>query len=82
MADGGWPPAMTGWHRIWIHFNDPLIDLSYAIVNNDEHCIMSTGCMVQELNKNKQELVGIVDNNTYIDEEVFAPSGGQKPKKD
>jgi hypothetical protein len=74
-AGGGWIPTMTGWHRIWIHFTDPLIDLSYAIVNNDEHYIMSSGFMAEPLNKNKLELVGIVGNSTFIDVEVMKPSG-------
>jgi hypothetical protein len=74
---GGWIPTMTGWHRIWLHTNDPLISLSGAIVNNDEHYIMSTGCMVQELNPNKQDLVGIIGDSTYIDVEVMRPSGNK-----
>ena len=59
----------------WLHTNDPLIDFTGAIVNNDEHYIMSTGCMVQELNHNKLELTGIVGDSTYIDVEVVRPSG-------
>jgi len=78
-AGGGWIPYMPGWHRIWLHTNDPLIDFTGAIVNNDEHYIMTTGCMAQELNKNKQELVGIVGNSTYIDVLVERPKG--KPVK-
>ena len=39
---------------------------------------MSTGCMVQELNKNKLELSGIVGNSTYIDVIVVKPSGKKK----
>jgi hypothetical protein len=74
---GGWIPTMTGWHRIWLHTNDPLIDFTGAVVNNDEHYIMSTGCQVQDLNENKQELVGIVGNSTYIDVEVMEPSGNK-----
>lgn len=74
-ASGGWIPTMTGWHRIWIHFEDPLIDLSYAIVNNDEHYIMSSGFMAEPLNKNKEELVGVVGNSTFIDVNVLNPSG-------
>jgi len=66
-AGGGWTPAMSGWHRIWMHFTDPLISLSGAIVNNDEHYIMSTGYMAEPLNKNKEELVGVVGDSTFID---------------
>ncbi len=77
-AGGGWIPYMAGWHRIWLHFNDPQISLSGAEVNNDEHYIMSTGCKVQDLNKNKQELVGIVGDSTYIDVQVMKPNGGKK----
>ena len=72
---GGWTPRMPGWHRIWLHTNDPLISFSGAIVNNDEHYIMSTGCMVQELNPNKLELTGIIGNSTYIDVEVVKANG-------
>jgi hypothetical protein len=75
---GGWIPAMPGWHRIWLHTNDPLIDFTGAIVNNDEHYIISTGCMVQQLNKNKLERTGIVGDSTYIDVLVEKPSGGKK----
>jgi len=77
-AGGGWIPTMTGWHRIWLHTNDPLISFSGAIVNNDEHYIMTSGCMAQELNENKLILVGIVGNSTYIDVEVMRPSGKKK----
>jgi hypothetical protein len=75
---GGWIPTMRGWHRIWLHTNDPLISFSGAIVNNDEHYIMTTGCMAQELNKNKQDLVGIIGDSTYIDVEVLKPNGKRK----
>jgi hypothetical protein len=77
-GNGGWIPTMPGWHRIWLHVNDPMIDFSGAIVNNDEHYIMSTGCMVQELNQNKLALVGIIGDSTYIDVLVERPSGGKK----
>ena len=72
---GGWIPEMPGWHRIWLHTNDPLISFSGAIVNNDEHYIMSTGCMAQELNPNKLELTGIIGDSTYIDVLVVEPKG-------
>jgi hypothetical protein len=74
-SGGGWIPTMTGWHRIWLHTNDPLISFAGAIVNNDEHYIMSTGCMVQELNPNKLALSGIIGDSTYIDVLVVRPSG-------
>lgn len=79
-ANGGWIPKMAGWHRIWLHLNDPLISLSGAEVNNDEHYIMTSGCKVQDLNKNKQSLVGIIGNSTYIDVYVKASTGGGKVK--
>jgi hypothetical protein len=72
---GGWIPTMPGRHRIWLHTNDPLISFSGAIVNNDEHYIMTTGCMAQTLNPNKLDLTGIVGNSTYIDVLVVRPSG-------
>ena len=74
---GGWIPTMTGWHRIWLHTNDPLISFEGAIVNNDEHYIMTSGCMAQTLNENKLALVGIVGDSTYIDVEVMRPSGNK-----
>jgi len=79
-AGGGWTPEMPGWHRIWMHFNDPLITLEGAIVNNDEHYIMSSGYMAEPLSKNKEELVGIVGDSTFVDVYVQEPSG-KKPKK-
>ena len=75
---GGWIPAMPGWHRIWLHTYDPLISLSGAIVNNDEHYILSTGCMAQELNQNKLDLSGIINDSTFIDVLVVRPSGKKK----
>ena len=75
---GGWIPTMKGWHRIWLHTNDPLISFSGAIVNNDEHYIMTSGCMAQELNENKLELSGIVGNSTFIDVLVVKPNGKKK----
>jgi len=78
-AGGGWIPTMSGWHRIWLHVTDPLISLTWAEVNNDEHYIMSSGCKAQDLNANKQGLVGIIGDSTYID--VFVqPSTGKKIK--
>lgn len=77
-AGGGWIPMMTGWHRIWLHLNDPLISLSGAIVNNDEHYIMTSGCMAQKLNENKLELTGIIGDSTYIDVLVKKPNGKRK----
>lgn len=77
-AGGGWIPSMPGWHRIWMHFNDPQISLSGAIVNNDEHYIMSSGYMAEGLNKNKEALVGIVGDSTYVDVYVYPPSGGRR----
>jgi hypothetical protein len=74
-SGGGWIPTMTGWHRIWLHTNDPLISFAGAIVNNDEHYIMSTGCKVQDLNPNKLERTGIIGDSTYIDVLVVRPSG-------
>ncbi|HSR34137.1 MAG TPA: hypothetical protein VLY63_26520, partial [Anaerolineae bacterium] len=75
---GGWIPTMRGWHRIWLHTNDSLIDFAGAIVNNDEHYIMSTGCKVQDLNPNKLELTGIVGDSTYIDVLVVKSNGKKK----
>ena len=75
---GGWIPTMPGWHRIWLHTNDPLIDLSYAIVNNDEHYIMTTGCKAQDLSKHKLDLSGIVGDSTFIDVYVEKPKGKRR----
>jgi hypothetical protein len=72
---GGWIPDMPGWHRIWLHTNDPLISFTGAIVNNDEHYIMTTGCMAQTLNPNKLALTGIIGDSVYIDVLVVSPSG-------
>jgi len=76
-SGGGWIPTMPGWHRIWLHVNDPLITFSGAIVNNDEHYIMSTGSMAQTLNANKLALTGIIGDSTYIDVYVVRPSGNK-----
>jgi hypothetical protein len=75
---GGWIPTMPGWHRVWLHLNDPQISLEHAIVNNDEHYVMSSGCMAQELSENKQELSGIIGDSTFIDVLVERPSGKRK----
>lgn len=74
-AAGGWIPTMPGWHRIWLHLNDPLITLEGAIVNNDEHYIMTSGYMAEPLSQNKLDLVGVVGDSTFIDVYVFPPSG-------
>jgi hypothetical protein len=66
-AGGGWIPTMAVWHPFWLHIKAPLIAFTGAIVNNDRHYLLSTGSMAQDLQKNKQELVGIVGNSTYID---------------
>ncbi len=75
---GGWIPTMPGWHRIWLHTNDPLIDLSFAEINNDEHYIITTGCKAQDLNQNKLDLSGIVGDSTFIDVYVEKPKGKKK----
>lgn len=72
---GGWTPTMPGWHRVWLHVNDELIDFSKAIVNNDEHYIMSSGCKAQDLNRQKLELTGIIGDSTFIDVLVERPKG-------
>ena len=74
-ASGGWIPKKPGWHRIWLHVTEPQIGFSSTIVNNDEHYIMTSGCMAQTLNPNKLELSGIVGDSTYIDVYVVRPSG-------
>jgi len=75
---GGWIPTMPGWHRIWLHTNDPLIDFSQAIVNNDEHYSLTSGCKAQDLNKNKLDLSGVVGDSTFIDVYVERPKGKRK----
>jgi hypothetical protein len=77
-ASGGWIPVMPGWHRIWLNTFDPLISFEGAIINNDEHYIMSTGCMAQELSPNKLEHSGIIGNSTFIDVLVERPKGKRK----
>lgn len=77
-AGGGWTPTMPGVHRIWFHFQDPLISLAGAIVNDDDHYIMSSGCKAEDLSHNKLAMSGIVGNSTYIDVLVLKPSGGKK----
>ncbi|MBN2248057.1 MAG: hypothetical protein JW733_05100 [Coriobacteriia bacterium] len=77
-AGGGWIPTMPGWHRVWLHTNDSLISFEGAIVNNDEHYIMSTGFMAEEISPNKLELTGIVGDSTFIDVLVVKPNGGKK----
>ena len=74
-AGGGWIPTMAGWHRIWLHLNDPLITLEGSIVNNDEHYIMTSGYMAEPLSQNKLDLVGVIGDSTFIDVYVFPPSG-------
>ena len=69
---------MPGWHRIWLHLDDPLISLSGAIINNDEHYDMETGNKLEDLSPNKLELSGIDDDSTYIDVLVVRTSGNRK----
>ena len=66
---------MTGWHRNWLHTNEPLIDFLGVIVNTDEHDVMTIGCMAQTLNENKLELTGVIGDSTIIDLLVKKPSG-------
>ena len=77
-AGGGWIPTMPGTHRIWLHVNDPLISFSGAIINDDDHYIMSSGCMAATLNQHKLAKSGIVGNSTFIDVLVVKPSGSKK----
>ena len=78
-ANGGWLPLTSGWHRIWIHFNDPMISLQGAVVNNDEHYVFSSGWMGEALSENKVELTGIIGDSTFVDVYV-QPSTGKKVK--
>lgn len=73
-ASGGWIPRMTGTHRIWLHVTDPLISLGGAIVNNDEHYVMWSGCMAEELAPNKTASSGVIGNSVFIDVLVKKPN--------
>ena len=78
-AGGGWIPTMTGKHKIWLHITDPLINFTGAIVNDDDHYIMSSGCMAEELNKQKQAKTGIwCCKSTWIEVMVDPHTGGRK----
>ncbi len=74
-ANGGWIPTEPGWHRITLTINDPNIDLSSAIIANDDHFNMVTGEQFGALSPQKQELSGIFYNTTWIDVYVEKASG-------
>lgn len=80
-AGGGWVPTMEGVHRIYFYMLDPKISFDGAIINNDEHYVMSTLCGPAELLSpntiNKSVVLGQV---TWIDVLVKKPnsSGGRK----
>ncbi len=76
-ANGGWIPAQSGWHRITLTINDPNIDLTGAVVENDEHFDMLTGVQLEELSDHVKELSGVFYNTTYIDVYVLPAGGGR-----
>jgi hypothetical protein len=80
-AGGGWIPTMAGLHRITLYVSDPLISFEGAVVNNDEHYVMTTGAMAQRLSSNKVGLSWVQGNVTWIDVDVVAPSGGGKNRR-
>lgn len=74
-AGGGWIPEVAGEHTIWFYLSDPMISLSGAEINDDEHYIMSSGCKAEDLNHNKAAMSGIIgDSITYINVMVVKPS--------
>lgn len=80
-AGGGWIPQKPGTHRIYFYLNDPLISLSNAIINNDEHYVFSYGLMAEGLSS-KKEGVAYINGQwaTWIDVDVKLPNsnGGRK----
>jgi hypothetical protein len=78
-ANGGWIPRTSGWHRIWVYFNDPMISLQGAIVNNDEHYVFSSGWMGEALSKNKLDITAVVGDSIYLYVYV-QPATGKKVK--
>lgn len=80
-AGGGWIPTMPGTHRITFYVEDPLITFEGALVNNDEHYVMTTGAMAQTLSTNKEGLSWVQGDVTWIDVDVVAPSGGGKNRR-
>jgi len=80
-AGGGWIPTMPGLHRITFYVEDPLITFEGALVNNDEHYVMTTGALAQTLSTNKEGLSWVQGDVTWIDVDVVAPSGGGKGRR-
>lgn len=80
-AGGGWIPQKPGTHRIYFYLNDPLISLSNAIINNDDHYVFSYGLMAEGLSS-KKEGVAYINGQwaTWIDVDVKLPNsnGGRK----
>jgi hypothetical protein len=81
-AGGGWVPTMEGVHRIYFYMLDPKIRFDGAIINNDEHYVMSTLCgPAEQLSPNTINKSVISSyNTTWIDVLVKKPnsSGGRK----
>lgn len=80
-AGGGWVPTMEGVHRIYFYMLDPNISFEGAIINNDEHYVMSTECGPAEyLSPNTINKSVVIGNVTWIDVLVKKPnsSGGRK----
>lgn len=80
-AGGGWVPKVAGTHRIYFYMLDPKISFAGAIINNDEHYVMSTLCgPAEQLSPNTINKSVVLGQVTWIDVLVKKPnsSGGRK----
>lgn len=78
-AGFGFIPEMEGIYRVWIHFNDPLISLSGAVVNDVTNYVLSTGCMADEMDWLKALKTGIVGDSTFVDINVVENRSDDPP---
>lgn len=79
----GFIPEQVGEHIIMVHFNDPLIDLQDAEINNLSYYVLPTGCQADVQDWLKADKEWIAGNSVYVKFNVVENrSGGTEPPVD
>jgi hypothetical protein len=79
VAGYGYVPWMTGTHRIWVRFNDPLMTIRGAEVNDIANYVLETGCRADDLDWLKALRSGLAIDDTWLDFYVVEAHGDDPP---
>jgi hypothetical protein len=79
VAGYGFVPSMPGTHRIWVRFNDPLMTIRGAEVNDISNYVLETGCRAADLDWLKALRSGLAIDDTWLDFYVVEEHSGDPP---